>query len=161
MGISCLVKGERELKKIHYVVFIGFFVVFVIICLRDSSDLKMFATTQTLTMFNDKPYLLSDDAIYEYKAERNWKKVEKDVAVKQIIDGEIPCAIDTNGKILCEELPDQEENLPLSSAYAYDMARQCCSKCSWRWRYRRNCCRSKFWVVHWTIRTRQGYKYRM
>ena len=89
---------------------------------EDSSS--AFTSTQTLTMFNNTLYLLSDDDVYEYKDEKHWKKVESDDAVKQVVDGEIPCAIDIDGKVLCEEFPAQEENLPLSSAYAYDMAKQ-------------------------------------
>lgn len=112
------------MKKIYYIL-ISFLLVFgIMICSRDSSDIKYFDVTQTLTMFNNKVYLFSDEGIYEYKYEKAWKRVESDVTVIQVIDGEIPCAIDTNGKILFEELPEQEDILSLSSAYAYEMARK-------------------------------------
>ena len=90
----------------------------------DEEKSYTFTTKQNLTIFNEIPYLLSDGVIFEYQGASEWKKIESDVAVKRIFDGEIPCALDLDGKVICEVLPKQEDNLPLSSAYAYDMATQ-------------------------------------
>ena len=112
------------MKRVCCILICSLFIFCIIIHLYNNSDLQFFTSKQILTMFNNMPYIFSDDGIYEYKNENCWKKIESDVDIKQVVDGEIPCAIDMNGKVLCEAFPDQEENLPLSSAYAYDMAKQ-------------------------------------
>lgn len=73
---------------------------------------------------DEKSKVYGVDGLLVLEIEENQEMSIEIKHTKQIIDGEIPCAIDTNGKILFEELPEQEDILSLSSAYAYEMARK-------------------------------------
>lgn len=74
-------------------------------------------------LVGERPVIIKEGKVYEYGRDGTWRHLELIGEAKQIVRGEILCVLNEDGSLYYDKIIDSgEEGLPLTSAYALNMA---------------------------------------